>query len=217
MIDLIIKHWCLAQLLATLPLQTSWTGDRSLYLVITWLVPLVSRLLPWNFLGVQNRHLSLDAGAAQNDLSQIKMFLSFRQSKNYKVYIHVREHEWRPNTYLLLCHVSHQYSALQRIEGKRPSTEAISNEHSASGDQNLMNRDSIFSLWGQVRTWGPEELGMTFIPCSQHSIIYSLWWALERKHHPRHSIHGLSPALGIKSYKGTTECVLKFAKQTKRS
>ena len=28
---------------------------------------------------------------------------------------------------------------------------------------------------------------------------------------------GLSPALGIKSCKGSTECVLKFAKQTKRS
>lgn len=40
MIDLIVKHWCLAQLLATLPLQTSWTGDRSSYLVIMWLVPL---------------------------------------------------------------------------------------------------------------------------------------------------------------------------------
>ena len=80
-------------------------------------------------------------------------------------YIHVRKHNWRPNTYLLLCHISHQYSALQRIECKRPSTESISNEHSASGYQNLMNRDSIFSLWGQVMTWGPEELGMTFIPC----------------------------------------------------
>lgn len=87
MIDLIIKHWCLAQLLATLPLQTSWTGDRSFYLVITWLVLLVNRLLPWSSLGVQNRHLSLDAGAAQNDLSQIKSFLSFHQSRNYKGFI----------------------------------------------------------------------------------------------------------------------------------
>lgn len=75
-------------------------------------------------------------------------------------YISARKQGQRPNTYLRLYHISHQCSALQLTQGKTLSAESISNEHSASGYQNSVNRDSVFSSLGKIRTLGPKKMAL---------------------------------------------------------
>lgn len=82
-------------------------------------------------------------------------------SKNYNgVFIGARKQGRRPNTYLLLYHISYQCSALWLIQGKMLSAESVSNEHSESGYQNSVNRDSIFSSLGKMRTLVAKEMGL---------------------------------------------------------